>query len=238
MIPIIAVTIGWIAVGAGVVVGPVASRYVSQRRLARRCSERRTLVLTYDDGPGAGATPRLLDVVAAHGARVSFFALGSRAEVTPEVLDRAVREGHEIGSHSYSHLHPWRSMPWESVADVKRGMRALARWTTPAPLFRPPHGKMTPMTWWIAKRGGFELAWWTIDSGDTWKSPPDAERIVDAVRRARGGVVLMHDFDRSDARVGYILDLTERLLRAAREDGLRVMPLGELLRESRSAAAS
>jgi hypothetical protein len=48
----------------------------------------------------------------------------------------------------------------------------------------------------------------------------------------------MHDFDRSDARVSYILDLTERLLRAAREDGLRVMPLGELLRESRSAAAS
>jgi peptidoglycan/xylan/chitin deacetylase (PgdA/CDA1 family) len=237
MIPIFAVTIGWIAVGAGVVVGPVASRYVSQRRLARRCSDRRTLVLTYDDGPGAGATPRLLDVVAAHGARVSFFALGSRAEAAPDVLDRAVREGHEIGTHSYSHLHPWRSLPWQSLADVKRGMSALARWTEPSPLFRPPHGKVTPMTWWMAKSRGFRFAWWTIDSGDTWDVPPDAGRIVEAVRRARGGVVLMHDFDRADARVDYILDLTERLLRAAREDGLRVMPLGELLRESRRAAA-
>ena len=100
MLPILAMTIGWIAVGTGVVVGPVASRYVSQRLLARKCSDRRTLVLTYDDGPGAGATPRLLDVVATHGARVSFFALGSRAEEAPEVLDRAVREGHEIGTHS------------------------------------------------------------------------------------------------------------------------------------------
>src|SRR5262245_24764529 len=137
MIPLIAVTAGWIALGAGVVVGPVASRYVSQRRLARKCSERRTLVLTYDDGPGAGATPRLLDVVASYRARVSFFALGSRAEKSPEVLDRALREGHEIGTHSYSHLHPWRSLPWRSVADAKRGMSALARWAAPAALFRP-----------------------------------------------------------------------------------------------------
>lgn len=237
MLPILAMTIGWIAVGTGVVVGPVASRYVSQRLLARKCSDRRTLVLTYDDGPGPGATPRLLDLVAGHGARVSFFALGSRAESAPDILDRAVREGHEIGTHSYSHLHPWRTLPWASLADVKRGMSALARWTAPSPLFRPPHGKVTPMTWWMAKSRGVRFAWWTIDSGDTWDVPPDAQRIVDAVRRARGGVVLMHDFDRGDARVDYILDLTERLLRAAREDGLRVMPLGELLRESRRAAA-
>jgi peptidoglycan/xylan/chitin deacetylase (PgdA/CDA1 family) len=208
---------------------PMAARYVGEGRLARRCAKTRTLVLTYDDGPGGSLTPRVLDVLAAHDARATFFALGRQAGTQSALLDRLVREGHEVGCHTYGHVHAWKSAPWTSAKDVSDGFRALAPWVPRSGLFRPPYGKLTPFSWATARAGGARMAWWTHDSGDTWDDLPDAERIVDRVRRARGGVVLMHDFDREEERAAYVLALTERLLRLARDEGLLVVPLGGVL---------
>jgi peptidoglycan/xylan/chitin deacetylase (PgdA/CDA1 family) len=209
--------------------GPMAARYVAQGRLRRVCAERRILVLTYDDGPGESMTPRVLDALRAHGARASFFWLGRLAELRPEIVDRAVREGHEVGSHSYRHLHPWKSLPWSSARDATDGFRALERWTPRDGLFRPPHGKLTIATWALARARGARFAWWTRNSGDTWDDLPDQARFVDDVRRRGGDVVLMHDFDREEKRAGYTLGLTSKLLDAARADGMRVATLGEVM---------
>ena len=162
------VVAGVAAAAAAVAVAPMAARYAAQRRLGRLCAERRTLVLTYDDGPGERMTPRVLDALAAHGARASFFCLGHLAERRPEILDRAVREGHEVGSHSYAHLHAWKTAPWNSVRDTRRGFETLARWVPRDGLFRPPYGKLTIATWALAKSRGARFAWWTRNSGDTW----------------------------------------------------------------------
>jgi len=217
-----------VAAFAALNAGPMVSRYAAQRRLRRLCAERRMLVLTYDDGPGARMTPRVLDALGAHGARASFFCLGRLAELHPAVLDRAVREGHEVGSHSYAHVHAWKSAPWTSVSDTRRGFRTLSPWVPRDGLFRPPHGKLTIATWAAARASGARFAWWTRDSGDLWDERPPADRLVEDVRRG-GGVVLLHDFDREDAREAYTIDLTDRLLHAARSEGLRVVTLGEAL---------
>ncbi len=204
------------------------------RRVARLCGRRRILVLTYDDGPGAATTPRILDLLGAHGVRATFFAVGRNAVRRPEILDRAVREGHEVGCHSYSHLHPWRSAPWTAARDVERGVDAVARWACGAPLFRPPHGKFPPWTRAAARAAGARPAWWTVDSGDTWTAPPRVDDVIARVRRRRGGVVLLHDFDRAPERERFVVDVTTALVRAAREDGLSVVPLGRVV-DARSA---
>src|SRR5262249_41715678 len=133
--------------GAAFLAGPLAQRYASQHRLARACSLRRTLVLTYDDGPDAVGTPEIVALLREHRGQASFFAVGRRAEGDPAVLDLVVRDGHEVGCHSYAHVHPWRTPPWTSVRDVARGLRAVGPWLSPARLYRPPHGKVTPWTW-------------------------------------------------------------------------------------------
>ena len=59
--------------------------------------------MTFDDGPSATLTPKLLDLLAAHHIKVTFFVLGEMVAEHPEILARAAREGHEIASHSWSH---------------------------------------------------------------------------------------------------------------------------------------
>ena len=61
------------------------------------------LALTFDDGPNATWTPRLLDVLAQHDVRATFFLLGSRAAAQPELVRRIAAAGHTIGNHSWSH---------------------------------------------------------------------------------------------------------------------------------------
>jgi peptidoglycan/xylan/chitin deacetylase (PgdA/CDA1 family) len=216
--------------GAIAHVGPHGIRLVQERLLRERCAATRSLVLTYDDGPGVESTPRLLDLLAAEGARATFFLLGRRARLRPAIVDRIAADGHEIGCHGERHLNAWKAWPWEAVADLEAGYRSLARWITGGALFRPAYGKLSAATWLAIRRRGSRVGWWTIDSGDTFERASSPESTVESVRRAGGGVVLLHDFDRSPDRLDVLLATSRLLLAAARRDGLAVRRLGELLR--------
>ena len=201
---------------------------LERRALASRCRRARALVLSYDDGPGSELTPQLLDLLSSHTARATFFLLGARAEEHPAVVDRLVAGGHEIGCHGYAHLHAWRSGPGRLASNIERGYRALQRWPRERRLFRPPYGKTCLATRLAVRRREGRLGWWTIDSGDTAAALPDPASVVEKMTRQGGGVVLLHDFDRSPTRARFVLSLTDQLLRSAREQALTVCPLGEL----------
>jgi peptidoglycan-N-acetylglucosamine deacetylase len=83
-------------------------------------------------------------------------------------------------------------------------------------------------TWWALKRRGAPIAFWTIDSGDTWATLPDPQSIANRVAREGGGVVLLHDFDRSANRQRYVLRSTELLLKTSRREGLVIQLFGSL----------
>lgn len=207
-------------------------KLISIRRLSRVCRDNGLLVLTYDDGPGASLTPRLLELLASQEASATFFVLGRRVAGREAVIDRILREGHEVGCHGQNHLNAWRTLPWRAVEDIDAGYRTLAPWLSLDATFRPPHGKSTLATWWRLNRRGARLSWWTIDSGDTHPTLPDPERIVEDVANKHGGVVLMHDFDREidqSQRAEFVFRTTDLLLRAARREGLKVCRYRDLL---------
>jgi peptidoglycan/xylan/chitin deacetylase (PgdA/CDA1 family) len=205
--------------------------------LAARCAATRTLVLSYDDGPGGKLTPELLDLLAAHEAKATFFLLGARAAEHPDLVDRLVAEGHETGCHTQRHLNAWEVPSTVAIRDLHDGYGALARWIAPDATFRPPYGKLSLPVWLALRRRGARLGWWTVDSGDTHPSMPDAEHTLDAVRRAGGGVVLMHDFDRDTGRGPLMLKVTEALLRAAPKEGWNIRPLRALFGLNSAGAA-
>ncbi len=211
---------------------PHLARVRAEALLRARCRRERALALSYDDGPGPELLPRLLELLAEYGARASFFPLGRRVELHPELLDRLTAAGHEVGCHSQLHHNAWRSSPLRASADVRQGFRTLAPWLGARPLFRPPHGKLTLTSWLTGLRRGARLAFWTCDSGDTHETLPGADA-PDALEAelclAGGGVVLLHDFDREPERAEYVLRVTRRLLELARREGLRIVPVGELL---------
>lgn len=236
MIATVTATLTVPAVAAGWYLAPMAARRRQEHRLRRLCAASGTLVLTYDDGPGPDLTPRLLDLLDTRGARATFFVVGARADETPELVDRMIDEGHEVACHTHEHLNAWFALPWRGVADVDAGYRSLARWVPGDGPFRPPHGKMTPMTWAALRRRGAPIGWWTIDGGDVRGTLPPVTTAVERARRAGGGIVLLHDADREEERDEYVLESTALLLDAAAEHGWSVRTFGELAREHASHA--
>lgn len=224
---------GALAAGATLCAAPVMARRRSVVALRDRCAARGAIALTYDDGPGAQLTPRVLDLLAAREARATFFALGASASAGAELLGRIAAAGHEVGCHSHDHLDAWRVAPWRAVGDMRRGYDALAPWLDARAPYRPPHGRATLAVRAAARRRGVKTAWWTLDSGDTHAVPPAPGERVAALEAAGGGVVLLHDFDRTGAGAGaraeHVLATTALALDLAARRGWDVVGVSEVL---------
>lgn len=154
----------------------------------------RQIALTYDDGPNDPHTLRLLEVLAKHNARATFFLIGAFVEQRPEIVREVVNAGHAIGNHTFTHPNLIFVSATETHSQLERCQQAVAKATGQAPrLFRPPFGGRRPGTFQIARSLGLEPIMWSV-TGFDWNAPP-AERIVKRVaENTRGGdVILLHD---------------------------------------------
>jgi peptidoglycan/xylan/chitin deacetylase (PgdA/CDA1 family) len=164
----------------------------SRRAAAGRLSP--LVALTFDDGPGDW-TPAILDLLAEHGARATFFVLGASIAGREEVLARTAAEGHELGNHGWTHTNPERLSEDELRAELVRTGRRIEEVAGVTPrLARPPYGKGEERFERVAAEAGFApTVYWTIDPED-WDAPP-AETIVRSVldELHPGAIVDLHD---------------------------------------------
>ncbi len=188
--------------------------------------------LTYDDGPGT-ATPRLLELLGAHGARATFFMVGSEVERDPELAHAVMAAGHEIGSHSMHHLDHRAVDPRAAVEDMLAGARAIARVLGfEPPLYRAPYGHFTPETVAEAKQRGWTCVHWSA-LGEDWEEGVTGRIVADRVLPdlAAGAIVLLHDARRAKPiRLEPVVEATSILLDEIRSRGLRATVVGELIR--------
>ncbi|WP_458071083.1 polysaccharide deacetylase family protein [Rhodanobacter sp. BL-MT-08] len=172
--------------------------------LTRGPRDGNALYLSFDDGPDPAYTPRLLDLLAQHNAKASFFLIGKQVEKHPELAARIVAEGHALGNHSYSHLSAFgKTTLKQQLAEIDRTDALLAAFDyLDRHRFRPPRGSFSLSLLMHFMRQRRCVFYWSYDSMD-YKHWPDDDVI--ARLRAKppraGDLVLMHDDDACAARV-------------------------------------
>jgi peptidoglycan-N-acetylglucosamine deacetylase len=130
--------------GVGAARGALRGAALRAARPRRMLTGGNTVALTFDDGPDEEFTPQVLDVLAAHRVRATFFLVGRRARNHPELVRRIVSDGHAVGSHTWSHPRPWTIGGLETLREYRAGRRAIEDLAgRDVPLFRPPKGYVT-----------------------------------------------------------------------------------------------
>lgn len=154
------------------------------------------LALTFDDGPDAVSTPRVLDALAALDARATFFLVGRAAVACPAIVRRIAAEGHAIGSHSFDHPDPWTLSLRALTRNYRDGRHAVEdALGAGVTRFRPPKGHLDRTGAIAARLAGVRTTWlWTHDPLD-WEPGVCAAAITRFVHDAPepGAVWLLHD---------------------------------------------
>lgn len=126
-------------------------------------------------------------------------------------------------------MNAWKTKPTAVYRDILSGIHSLELhggtiW------FRPPFGKLTLASMVQIFLVGKRVAWWTVDSRDTWKQPLTVDEVVDKLRCRGGGVLPVHDnsSNKDSLRSKKTLDLSHRVLEFARTEGFNVSTLKEL----------
>lgn len=164
-------------------------------------TDQKVAALTFDDGPDPQWTPLLLDVLARHKARATFFVLGKSVQRWPDLTRRLVSEGHALGNHTWDHP----SLPLLTW----RGRRAQIGWTADVladfggtTLFRPPYGHQTLASQLSTVASGHRVVGWNSLARD-WRDD-SAEAMVARIetQMTPGSIVLFHDrlFTTNDRR--------------------------------------
>ncbi len=153
------------------------------------------IALTFDDGPSSKLTPKLLDLLAAHHIKATFFLIGENAAQYPDIVAREAKEGHEVANHSWSHPN-FNKMSDDGVrAQLRKTDDAIksAIGTSPT-LLRPPYGNVTAhQKKWINQEFGYKIVLWDVDPLD-WRRPGPSVVCNRIVKNTRAGsIVLAHD---------------------------------------------
>jgi peptidoglycan/xylan/chitin deacetylase (PgdA/CDA1 family) len=151
------------------------------------------LALTFDDGPDAAWTPRLLDLLRTLGARATFFPIAARAVEHAGIIERMQAEGHAIGLHCDQHVrHSERDAAWLE-RDTDAALQCLGGLGLRPTFWRTPWGDMAAWSTQVARDRDLRLIGWTADTND-WRGD-SAPEMFEATREALtdGAIVLAHD---------------------------------------------
>ena len=211
-------------------------------RLPDGARRRGEVALTFDDGPDPEVTPRVLDLLDAHGATASFFLIGRHAARHAPLARELVRRGHGAENHTHRHLHGFAALPFGAMRrEIAAAQDAIAAAAGEAPrFFRPPAGLRSPLLDPNLAAAGLLHVSWTRRGYDTVRRDPDA--LLRRLGRglAAGDVLLLHDGNAARMRGGVpvVLEVLPGLLRRIADAGLRAVSLPRAIPAEETAAAA
>jgi peptidoglycan/xylan/chitin deacetylase (PgdA/CDA1 family) len=166
---------------------------VIEGRVYRGNPRRRTMALTFDDGPLPIYTTLLLDTLEHLGVQGTFFLIGQHVQEYPYFARAIVQAGHEVGNHSYHHWNLAR-LPQEQVwEEIRKTQDIIAQATGVVPhYFRPPGGDYSTTVLRVAQQLGLTTVFWTDNPGDYTNPDPRILELKVFLGASNGGILLLH----------------------------------------------
>lgn len=192
------------------------------RTLARLPGGGKRIALTYDDGPNDPHTLQLLEVLAKHDVKATFFMIGRFVRQRPDIARAVAQAGHVIGNHTTTHpvlIFESSSQTRIQLLECRDALHTAVG--EHSNLFRPPFGGRRPVTLRIARELGLEPVMWNV-TGYDWNAPPAAVIEKKVMRQMRGGdVILLHDggYRAMGADRSQTVMATDNLIRRFKDQG-------------------
>ncbi|WP_123043447.1 polysaccharide deacetylase family protein [Cohnella candidum] len=201
--------------------------------------ERKVLALTFDDGPDGKYTPQVLDILKEYGVKATFFVVGTQVEKNPDTMKRILKEGHDIGNHSWSHADLTK-LSGQALADqIDRTQKAVEKATggyTPD-LVRAPYGSVSkPLLDYVHEKELHHVLW-TVDPRD-WAGTSVSAMRANIRKHARpGGVILLHSFGGKKDALEHTIELLPIIIQDLKKAGYEFVTIDDMI-DSQTANSS
>ncbi len=163
-------------------------RWLYPNALWRMDKNDHSVYLTFDDGPIPSSTPFILDTLAEHEAKATFFMVGENVLRYHDLYNRIVEEGHQVGNHTFNHMGSLKHWALTYGINTEKANELIH-----AHLFRPPHGWMRwSVYWWLSRR--YKIVMWDLVTRDysKWMTAEDVLNNVKQYTR-NGSIITFHD---------------------------------------------
>ena len=203
------------------------------KNIVRLDTDKRIVALTYDDGPSPPYTDQLLDVLAKHDVKATFFMIGNRIEKYPETVNRVIAEGHQIGNHSYSHPLLGFLPPFYVRRQIERTDAFIRQHGIVEEIvFRAPMlTRFLPVAYVLAKgdRTHISCNVWSWD----WTTQSPARITETVLKKIKpGSIIVLHDgkAENKNANRSGTIEASDRIITALKRDGYRFVRLADVRR--------
>lgn len=165
----------------------------------------KTIYLTFDDGPHPVATPFVLDLLKQYNIKATFFCIGKNVQRYPQVYQRILAEGHQIGNHTQDHNNGWKTSKEDYLNNIFTAAQLID-----TNLFRPPYGRITrAQIKAVQQQFAYRIIMWDVLSGD-FDTALTPEQCWQQVKSATcpGSIIVFHDSEKAWPRLQVALPKT------------------------------
>ena len=159
----------------------------------RKETYKKEIFITFDDGPTKDLTPWIINTLNNLSIKATFFCVGENAKKHPENIALLIKNGHQIGNHTYSHINGWRNNKETYLADIEKCSEIIPK----TRLFRPPYGKLNPLHISAIKKK-YKIIMWDLLSYDFQKDMTKEKLKKNVLNNVKNGsIIVFHDNKKS-----------------------------------------
>ena len=181
---------------------PYAYRLLFPEARWRMCIPgRKTVYLTFDDGPIPEVTPWVMDILEQYDIKATFFCVGDNVRKYPHLYRQLLNKGHQTGNHTFNHIQGWKHTTSFLLRNTDRAAQLID-----SPLFRPPHGHLRVAQNRALHRAGYQVVMWDVVTRD-YSRFMNPQQVLDNVKTfvRDGSIIVFHDSLKAEKNLKYAL---------------------------------